>query len=100
MIGLGENITIGGTAIYVPDDSFFLGQLETQRSCISLADDEQRYLEQLNLELLYARKAYFGFVNHLRRVYDAPESEWVLNNINIGFERVQNTKNGKSNDQT
>lgn len=114
MIGPGENTTIGGTTIYVPVEEITIeysggspgysvfqdqlegrlmqlqAELEAQKTGpISLTELEQRYLEQLNLELLYTQKAYFGFVNHLRRQYDAPESEWALNNINVGFERVQ-----------
>lgn len=56
---------------------------------ISLTEAEQRYLEQLNMEVLYAQKAYFGFLNHLRRVYGCPDGEWAMNNINVGFERIQ-----------
>lgn len=60
-----------------------------QPTRIMLTEAEQRYLEQLNLEILYAQKAYFGFLAFLRRVYDAPEGEWAMNNINVGFERIE-----------
>lgn len=56
---------------------------------IPLTEAEQRYLEQLNMEVLYAQKAYFGFLNHLRRVYGCPDGEWAMNNINVGFERIE-----------
>jgi hypothetical protein len=59
-------------------------------SPMQLTPDEQRYLEQLNMEILYAQKAYFGFLSFLRRIYDAPDGQWAMNNVNVGFERIGN----------
>ena len=46
------------------------------------------YLTQLNIEIVYAQKAYAMALNHIRKRYNTPESEWVLNNIEVGFQRI------------
>ena len=55
---------------------------------IRLEPEDARYLEQLNMELLYAQKAYMQALAHVRRRYNAPDGAWVLNNIEIGFEQM------------
>jgi hypothetical protein len=60
-----------------------------QRNTIPLSDDEQRYLEQLNAAILYAQQSYFQALAFFRRVHNAPEGQWALNNINVGFERIE-----------
>lgn len=62
--------------------------LPTQ-TIIPLSDDEQRYLEQLNAAILYAQQSYFQALAFFRRVHNAPEGQWALNNINVGFERIE-----------
>lgn len=83
-------LRLGGVPL-AENNAYLLGEIEEQeenQNVVELSADEQRYLEQLNMEVLYAQKAYFGFLNHLRRAYGCPEGEWAMNNINVGFERI------------
>ena len=58
---------------------------------IPLEPEDARYLEQLNIELLYAQKAYMQALAYLRRRYEATDEQvWAMNNIGVGFERVTN----------
>lgn len=53
-----------------------------------LRPEEQAYLNALNIEVIYAQKAYVMALDYLRKVYNAPEGKWVLNNVFTGFEQV------------
>lgn len=56
-----------------------------------LRPEDQNYLNALNTEVIYAQKAYLMALDYLRKIYNAPESQWKLENILKGFERtVQN----------
>lgn len=57
-------------------------------SSIALDHADQRYLEQLMSEILYAQKAYQMALAYMRKKYNTPDSEWALNNIEAGFERI------------
>lgn len=59
---------------------------------IEINHPDQRYLEQLISEVLYAQKAYGMAVAYMRKKYEAPDSVWALNNIEAGFERVGNAE--------
>lgn len=63
-----------------------------QETVKSLMQEHREYLSALNTEVAYAQKAYLMAIEHVRKLYDAPEAEWMLSNINRGFERV--VKNG------
>ena len=53
-----------------------------------LGAEHQSYLNALNTEVIYAQKAYLMALDHIRKLYGAPDGEWVLNNIVVGFERT------------
>lgn len=53
-----------------------------------LTPDQQAYLKTLNVELLYAQKAYNGFLQFLRKAHNAPESDYLMTNIEQGFVAV------------
>lgn len=56
-----------------------------------LRPEDQAYLSALNTEVVYAQKAFLMALDHMRKVYGAPEGQWELRNIQTGFERtVQN----------
>lgn len=71
-------------------DGYFVGHTGPidPNAPIELDENEQRYLEQLNAAVIYAQQAYFNALAFLRRKYEAPEAEWTMNNINVGFERI------------
>lgn len=52
----------------------------------ALGAEHQAYLSALNTEVIYAQKAYLMALDHVRKLYNAPDGEWVLNNIVVGFE--------------
>lgn len=76
-------------------NGYFLGQY-TGSPYTNLGNEPTRaldpldaaYLTQLNIEIVYAQKAYAMALNHIRKRYSTPESEWVLNNIEVGFQRI------------
>ena len=77
-------------AIHMPDGT----QLEVEMTQAApetvkvLRPEDQAYLNALNTEVIYAQKAYLMALDHMRRVYNAPEDNWALRNIQTGFERV------------
>ncbi len=72
-------------------DGYFVCRVENidPNTPIEFDDTEQRYLEQLNMAVIFAQQAYFNAVAFMRCKYEAPENEWALNNINVGFERIK-----------
>lgn len=64
---------------------------ETTQAVKVLRPEDQAYLNALNTEVVYAQKAYLMALDHMRKVYGAPEGQWTLRNIQTGFEQaVQN----------
>lgn len=53
-----------------------------------LRPEDQAYLNALNTEVIYTQKAYLMALDYLRKVYNAPDGQWKLENIVTGFERV------------
>jgi len=64
---------------------------ESTQAVKALRPEDQAYLNALNTEVVYAQKAYLMALDYMRKVYGAPEGQWTLRNIQIGFEQaVQN----------
>lgn len=78
--------------IHMPDGTQL--EIETTQAAPDpvkvLRPEDQAYLNALNTEVIYAQKAYLMALDYLRKVYNAPESQWKLENIIKGFEAVKN----------
>lgn len=66
--------------------------IDIKSTTIPLDPIDAQYLTQLNIEVIYAQKAYAMALAHMRKRYNTPDSEWQLNNIETGFERVVNVQ--------
>ena len=55
-----------------------------------LSDAEKRHLQMLNQAVLLAQQQLTQFIIFLRDQHDAPEMEWALERIEVGFVKVEN----------
>jgi len=56
----------------------------------TLSPAEKRHLQTLNQAVMFAQQQLTQFITFLRDQHDAPEMEWALERIEIGFVKVEN----------
>jgi hypothetical protein len=66
--------------------------MDVQNQTIPLEPIDAQYMERLLAEIVYAQKAWTNALTYMRKRYNTPDSEWQLNNIETGFERVVNVQ--------
>jgi hypothetical protein len=55
-----------------------------------LSEAEKRHLQTLNQAVMFAQQQLTQFIAFLRDQHDAPEMEWALERIEVGFVKVEN----------
>jgi len=58
-----------------------------QQNTKPLTEAQRNYLATLNTALLQAKQRMDEFIAYLRAEHDAPAPEWLLHNLETGFER-------------
>jgi len=66
--------------------------VDISANTIPLDHIDAQYMERLLAEIVYAQKAWNAALTYMRKRYNTPDSEWQLNNIEAGFERVVNVE--------
>jgi hypothetical protein len=56
----------------------------------TLSPAEKRHLQTLNQAVMFAQQQLTQFIAFLRDQHDAPEMEWSLERIEVGFVKVEN----------
>lgn len=54
----------------------------------ALTKAQKEHIRQLNLELAEAQANLNRFIAYLREEYETPAGEWLLRDLNVGFEEV------------
>ena len=55
----------------------------------SFTPAQQRVLMRLNNELLMMQEEFNNYIAYLRFAHDAPQNDYILRDINVGFEPAQ-----------
>jgi len=53
-----------------------------------LSEAQRQYLMVLNSAVLQTQAELNRFVAYLRQEHEAPEAEWMLREVDVGFEQV------------
>jgi len=60
-----------------------------QQNTRPLTDAQRNHLAALNTAFMQGKQRMDEFIAYLRDEYDAPVDEWLIRNLQVGFERKE-----------